>query len=132
MQVAKAHRLIQIAKSSARHIQSPCPSMEIKAMECKLLTSKNSVETNNDLEISFRRTVRVPDNQQVSALPPDLDTFPLEPISKYATKLNPSMAAKGGLFFPMYQSEATWINFKTFSFRKCMIKIYAGGVNDVS
>lgn len=58
---------------------------------------------NNDLEISFRRTIRVPDNNQTSNLPPDLGAFPLKPISKYVGKVTPDMAAKGGLLLPMYR-----------------------------
>ncbi|XDG05127.1 hypothetical protein ABKA04_004742 [Annulohypoxylon sp. FPYF3050] len=40
------------------------------------------------------------------------------------------MADKGGVFLPMYQKEAMWINFEGVS--PFMIKIYAGGVNVVS
>jgi hypothetical protein len=55
------------------------------------------------LKLSFRRTIRVPDNQQTSNLPPSLGAFPLKRVSEYVAKLPNSMAAKGGLFFPMYR-----------------------------
>jgi hypothetical protein len=61
------------------------------------------VVVNSDLEISFRRTVRVPDNHQISHLPPDLGTFPLKPVSNHFETLPTEMVAKGGLFFPMYR-----------------------------
>ena len=61
------------------------------------------VLVNDDLRISFRRTIRVPDNHQTSCLPPDLGAFPLKPISGYANKITAEMVAKGGLFFPMYR-----------------------------
>lgn len=54
----------------------------------------------DDLEISFHR---VPDNHKSSALPPSLGKFPLYQVEKYATTLPHTMAAKGGLFLPMYR-----------------------------
>jgi hypothetical protein len=70
-------------------------------------TEDNHVLVNNDLKISFRRTIRVPDNNQASKLPPDLGVFPLSPISEHVNKMTPEMAAKGGLFFPMYREYGT-------------------------
>ena len=58
---------------------------------------------NDDLRISFRRTVRVPDNEQISHLPPDLGAFPLKQVDDYMTTIGAEMAAKGGVFFPMYR-----------------------------
>lgn len=68
----------------------------------------NIVKINNDLKISFRRTIRVPDTQKTSFLPPDLGTFPLKPVSTFADKLTAPMSAKGGLFFPMYREYSTY------------------------
>lgn len=55
------------------------------------------------VDISFQRTVRVPDNQGQSGLPPSMGTFPLYPIANYHDTLPEYMAAKGGIFFPMYR-----------------------------
>ncbi|KAH8712151.1 hypothetical protein GQ44DRAFT_730725 [Phaeosphaeriaceae sp. PMI808] len=104
--------------------------------------------------ISFRRTIRVPDNEQVSQLPPNLGAFPLKRISEYTEKLGGAMAAKGGVFFPMHcmyypipslypasnirtESEAMWIRFNLseyaqYSRLKYMIKIYVDDVNAIS
>lgn len=82
------------------------------------------------LEISFERTIRVPDNKALSRLPPSLDSFPLYKIQDYAHRLPQSMIDKGGVFFPMHQKEAMWINFEATA--PFMIKIYCGGVNVVS
>jgi len=70
-------------------------------LECKLDCDR--VLINEDLFIAFHRTIRVPDNGQTLDLPPSLGIFPLKPMSQYATKLAPAMAAKGGLFLPMYR-----------------------------
>lgn len=61
----------------------------------------------DDLEISFHRTVRVPDNHDSSALPPGLGTFPIYQVKNYANTLPHTMAAKGGLFLPMYREDMT-------------------------
>lgn len=82
------------------------------------------------LEISFHRTIRVPDNEQVFQLPPNLGSFPLYKIQDYASSLPQDMVEKDGVFFPMYQKEAMWIRFKANA--PFMIKIYCGGVNAVS
>ncbi|KAI0802941.1 hypothetical protein GGR55DRAFT_691855 [Xylaria sp. FL0064] len=83
-----------------------------------------------NLRITFRRTVRVPDNEERAKLPPDLGKFPLFKTDDFAHKLSSDKALKGGVFFPMYQREAMWINFTADA--PFMIKIYAGGVNVVS
>lgn len=82
------------------------------------------------LAISFRRTIRVPDNAQVSKLPPGLGCFPLYKVHDYASRLPQDVLDKGGIFFPMHQKEAMWIHFKADA--PFMIKIYCGGVNVVS
>ncbi|KAI1360894.1 hypothetical protein F5Y08DRAFT_343231 [Xylaria arbuscula] len=83
-----------------------------------------------NLKIKFKRTVRVPDNNEDANLPPGLGDFQLFKTRDFTSKLPADMAADGGLFFTMYQREAMWIDFKAnYPF---MIKIYAGGVNAVS
>jgi hypothetical protein len=56
----------------------------------------------DDAAISFQRTIRVPDNQQVSLLPPSCGTFPLKYVKDYASNMSEVMVQKGGLFLPMY------------------------------
>ncbi|RKL04793.1 hypothetical protein BFJ71_g3573 [Fusarium oxysporum] len=86
--------------------------------------------TIDDLTITFRRTIRVPDNKNTSGLPPDEGIFPLFKIEDYARKLPLSMAQKGGMFIPMYQREALWIDFE--SRKNYAIRIHVGNVNIVS
>ncbi|KAI8721698.1 Ubiquitin-like domain-containing protein [Fusarium sp. LHS14.1] len=84
----------------------------------------------DDLEITFHRTVRVPDNFHKNKLPPSLGQFPLFNVSEHAAKLPSVMAQKGGLFFPMFQREAMWIGFS--SQKNYAVKIYSGNVNVIS
>jgi hypothetical protein len=76
-----------------------------KPLECEL--THHEVVINNDLRISFRRTIRVPDNHQTSWLPPDLGAYPLKSVAEYSKNLKPEMTAKGGLFFPMYRKSGS-------------------------
>ncbi|KAI1080968.1 hypothetical protein F5B20DRAFT_588932 [Whalleya microplaca] len=89
-----------------------------------------AIYKSQNLKIQFMRTIRVPDNAGELELPPSLGAFPLFKVRDYANRLPPEMTDKGGVFFPMYQKEAMWIDFTASS--PFMIKIYAGGVNVVS
>ncbi|WYZ40680.1 hypothetical protein EsH8_IV_001021 [Colletotrichum jinshuiense] len=82
------------------------------------------------LTFQLNRTIRVPDNRDTNNLPPGLGEFPLFRVSDYAHNMPDDMAKKGGIFFPMYQREAMWINFSAQA--PFAIKIYVGGVNAVS
>lgn len=55
------------------------------------------------LDISLRRTIRVPDNKRTYELPPDLGEFPIYNVRDYSSKLPPSLVKKGGLFIPIYR-----------------------------
>ena len=72
-------------------------------------TEKNFVYVKKpgaNLQISFRRTIRVPDGTSMSELPPDMGAFPLYSVAQYKDKLPQTMALKGGLFFPMYRKSS--------------------------
>ena len=56
-----------------------------------------------DLVISFMRTVRVPEDRKDYDLPPGLDEFPIFDIRPFSNRLPPAMVAQGGLFLPMYR-----------------------------
>lgn len=60
-------------------------------------------DSSEKLQVSFQRTVRVPDGKGDSELPPGMGSFPLYSVANYKDKLPNAMATKGGLFFPMYR-----------------------------
>ncbi|KAH7411940.1 integral membrane protein [Phaeosphaeria sp. MPI-PUGE-AT-0046c] len=105
-------------------------SLDGTPLKCEL--KSDGIVVNEDLRITFKRTIRVSDDQKISYLPSDMGDFPLKPISEYADTLPPAMAAKGGVFLPMYQSEAMWIKFRCSQHWVYMIKIHVGGVNAIS
>ncbi|KAI1085688.1 hypothetical protein F5B20DRAFT_587646 [Whalleya microplaca] len=82
------------------------------------------------LTITLNRTIRVPDNRDTNFLPPGLGAFPLYKVLDFANRMPKEMAEKGGVFFPMYQKEAMWIEFSALA--PFAIKVYVGGVNAVS
>ncbi|KAF3915082.1 hypothetical protein ABW21_db0207988 [Orbilia brochopaga] len=101
----------------------------------------NSIVVDKRLEITFRRTIKVPDNGQTSDLPPDLGQMALTNVTTVARRLPDAMAAKGGLLIAMHEDEAMWINFNLqdalepaslSSDRHYAVKMFAGGVNVVS
>ncbi|OAL44950.1 hypothetical protein IQ07DRAFT_591790 [Pyrenochaeta sp. DS3sAY3a] len=84
----------------------------------------------DDLQISFHRTLRVPDNRDSSKLPPSLGRFSLYNAVDYAEQLPRNMVKKGGAFLSMYRREAVWIKFV--SKKPYAVRLYVGGVNAVS
>lgn len=80
--------------------------------------------------IEFQRTLRIPDDNREYPLPPGLGRFPLFHLEDYAQKVPEEWRARGGVFFPMYQSEAMWVNFH--GDYPCAIKVAAGKINAVS
>lgn len=83
------------------------------SLDCKLETSAHGRNCDDvikiadglgeSLEISLQRTIRVPDGDGDSELPPSMGTFPLYSVASYADRLPTSITLKGGLFFPMYR-----------------------------
>ncbi|KAL2752824.1 hypothetical protein ACRALDRAFT_1083413 [Sodiomyces alcalophilus JCM 7366] len=82
------------------------------------------------MTISLRRTIRVPDNNSKNSLPPNCGGFPLYKVGDYRDRLPHDMVQKGGLFFPMYQREAMWIEFS--ADMPFAVKLFVGGVNAIS
>jgi hypothetical protein len=58
---------------------------------------------NATLDVSFRRTVRVPDNQRSYDLPPDGGAFPLFSVIRYRERLPADITTKGGAFLPIHR-----------------------------
>lgn len=84
------------------------------------------------LDINFHRTLRIPDDNKKYALPPSLGSFPLNHVEDYANKIPEAWSEHGGIFFPMYQAEAMWMSFSSSNGRPYAIKVATGKVNAVS
>jgi hypothetical protein len=63
------------------------------------------------LEITFQRTLRIPDDGNTYPLPPGLGQFPIRKVDDYADRVPKEWCERGGVFIPMYQREALWMSF---------------------
>jgi len=76
--------------------------------------------------------LRIPDDNREYPLPPGLGDFPLAHVDDYADRLPASWRTHGGVFLPMYQAEALWINFNGFDDYPFAVKIAAGKIDAVT
>ena len=85
-------------------------------------------------QISFQRTLRIPNDNQPYPLPAGLGRFPLHHVDDYYQRLPASWEQHGGVFLPLYQSEALWVDL-SFNFSDaypCAVKVATGKINAVS
>ncbi|MBK67762.1 MAG: hypothetical protein CMP22_06490 [Rickettsiales bacterium] len=96
------------------------------------------VHANAQLDISFLRTLRIPDDGHTYPLPPGLGAFPLEHVDDHMQTAPAKWLEHGGVMLPMYQSEAMWLSFDSLSIPDhyaeypFAIKIAAGKIDAVS
>ena len=80
--------------------------------------------------ISFMRTLRIPDDNQSHRLPPGFSPFSLHHVDDYANRTPANWRRHGGVFLPMYQAEALWINFT--ADYPMAVKVAAGRIDAVT
>ena len=97
-----------------------------------LLVRVPEVHKDASCTIDFQRTLRIPDDNRSYPLPAGLGKFPMFHVDDFADKVPPSWNEHGGVFLPMYQSEALWINFSGLNDYPFAIKVAAGKINAVS
>ncbi len=97
-----------------------------------LVLDASGVHPKARCQIDFQRTLRIPDDNQEYPLPPGLGSFPLHHVDDYQDEFSESWKKHGGIFFPMWQAEALWLNFHTQRGYPFAIKIAAGKINAVS
>ena len=77
--------------------------------------------------LDFQRTLRIPDDGREHYLPPGPESFPLELVDDYADRVPEAWREHGGVFLPVYQSEAMWISFD--STYPMAVQVAAGTIN---
>lgn len=92
----------------------------------------NTLVIDDGLSITFHRTVRMPDDDRLHSLPPSVGGFPLYNVADYAGRLPEKITDKGGVFLPMWQREALWINFNCLKSKEYAIRVYLGKINAVT
>lgn len=94
-----------------------------------------SVSDGRNFEISFQRTPRMPDDNKLHQLPGSLGSYDLFNVEACADRLPLNIREAGGVFLPMWQREAMWINFEVGNDQrptKYAIRVFLGRVNAVS
>lgn len=81
--------------------------------------------------VTFHRTLRLPEDGRKHALPPSMGRFPIKRVDDYADKVPPEWVKHGGVFLPMWQREAMWLQFSSRR-RPFACKVAAGKINAVS
>ena len=79
------------------------------------------------LEVTFQRTLRIPDDGNTYPLPPGLGEFPIRKVEDYADRVPEAWRERGGVFIPMYQREALWMSF--YSPQPVAVKVGVGKVD---
>lgn len=68
--------------------------------------------------LDFQRTLRIPDDDKEYPLPPGLGRFPVRLVDDFKDRVPAKWKERGGVMFPMFQSEAMWLNFGSASPRQ--------------
>ncbi|KAK6522979.1 hypothetical protein TWF281_002406 [Arthrobotrys megalospora] len=105
--------------------------MDIQPLSLRLENENTTVVVDGKLKITFRRTIKVPDNDQSTYLPPDLGAFKLTNVY-HAGNLSDAVKVQGGILLPMYQNEGMWIKFTALTEKSYAVKIICDGINAIT
>lgn len=98
----------------------------------KVTAIQDALQFGDGFSLTFQRTLRIPDDGNSYPLPPGLGAFPVRKVSDYKDRVPASWHEHGGVFMPMYQREAMWINFNARHWKPNAVKIAVGKINAVS
>ena len=124
----------QNSPSQEDSLAATAESLTPADLEAALRETANSntriYESMAELDISFQRTLRIPDDGKTYPLPAGAGQFPLCTIDDFPDTAPEEWLKRGGVMMPMYQSEALWIDFCAgYPFA---VKVGAGRINAVS
>ncbi|MGH3089737.1 MAG: hypothetical protein ACRDSJ_20835 [Rubrobacteraceae bacterium] len=93
---------------------------------------RDVVRVGERFSVDFQRTLRIPDDGNTYPLPPGLGRFPVFRVDDYRERVPEAWKEHGGVFIPMYQREALWLNFHGAHWKPNAVKVAVGKVNAVS
>jgi hypothetical protein len=93
---------------------------------------RNSLRIGADFSVSFQRTLRIPDDGNDYPLPPGLGRFPICRVEDYEARVPEHWRERGGVFIPMYQREAMWLDFSAKPWRPIAVKVAIGKINAIT
>ncbi|MCW5821995.1 MAG: hypothetical protein KIT34_04285 [Cyanobacteria bacterium TGS_CYA1] len=103
-----------------------------------LIFNFKDVHEDARLTISFKRTLRLPDNVRLPYIPPTSGHFQLACFDDYEDAIPTTSKTHGGIMLAMYQSDAMYINFSGYRDKKraspypFAIKILQGDINGIT
>jgi hypothetical protein len=97
----------------------------------RLVFSFPEVHDEARLDITFQRTLRIPDDDRTYPLPPGLGCFSLRHVDDFGARLPEDWRPRGGVMLPMFQSEALWISFGYRGGYPFAVKVATGKINAV-
>jgi len=74
-------------------------------IRCSSSPDAGTLVIDGSLEITFHRTLRMPDDNKLHTLPQSLGTFPLYNVDAFSSRLPAHIIERSGVFFPMWQRE---------------------------
>src|SRR5690349_17312329 len=89
----------------------------------------NTLRIGPRLEVSFIRTLRIPDDGRTYPLPAGLGQFPVARIEDHRDRVPEAWREHGGVMIPMYQREAMWMSFSADWDRPNAVKVGVGKVD---
>ncbi len=92
----------------------------------------DAVRIGRHCQISFNRTLRIPEDGKDYPLPAGFGRLPICRVEDYADKVPEKWLQEGGFFIPLYQKEALYLEFAGVKWRPCAVKVAVGGVNAVT
>jgi hypothetical protein len=92
----------------------------------------NNIYIGDRFSVSFKRTLRIPDNDQVFPLPPSLGEFEVHAVADYQKYIPKSWKQENSFFITMYNREALWLKFNGAFWKPNAIKVGVGNINAVS
>lgn len=98
----------------------------------KVTIDKEIISIGKRFNISFQRTLRIPDDDRVYPLPPGLGRFPVLKVEDYFDRVPTKWRQQGGAFIPMYQREALWLGFHAAFWKPNAVKVAVGEINAIS
>jgi hypothetical protein len=93
-----------------------------------LTVTRDRLRFGPGLEVSFQRTLRIPDDGTQYPLPPGLGTFPLRRVDDLGDRVPAAWREHGGVVLPMYQREAMWLCFHAPTWQPRALKVGVGKV----
>ena len=92
-----------------------------------------SIRIDNQFVVSFKRTLRIPEDGKLHKTPPNFGVFPIYRVEEFAERLPESWQRQSGTFIPMYQREGLYVRFDNEKpWQPYAVKISVGGINAVS